>query len=230
IAGSDFSRSFIVGYGSSPARRGPAALDRAVERELSRFPATRSVCTCQVLRPRRAAWALAMSRPCVLPSAFCTASAPRTNCLSRLDGWPMHSPTDASPVPSQAPAHGSGPMRFATPSSWRTFTAYSLPVSPAHTKRNLQILRSAAIFRTRGCRGRIVFLFARSVDHIVGDLTVEALELVVNDLVGQPGRRIAVPTEERARLPCGMVIRSVGYRARPPWTAALAIREEGLCR
>jgi hypothetical protein len=25
-----------------------------------------------------------------------------------------------------------GPMRFATPSSWRTFTTYSLPVSPAH--------------------------------------------------------------------------------------------------
>jgi hypothetical protein len=48
--------------------------------------------------------------------------------LSRLDGWPAHTPADASPVPLQAPAHGSGPMRFATPSSWRTFTAYSLPV------------------------------------------------------------------------------------------------------
>jgi len=52
--------------------------------------------------------------------------------LSRLNGWPMHSPTDASPAPSREPAHGSGPMRFATPSSWRTFTTYSLPVSPAH--------------------------------------------------------------------------------------------------
>src|SRR5262244_3340442 len=31
IAGSDFSRSCIVGYGSSPSRRGPAALDRAVD-------------------------------------------------------------------------------------------------------------------------------------------------------------------------------------------------------
>src|SRR5215813_8206240 len=46
----------------------------------------------------------------------------------------MHSPADASPTPSREPAHGSGPMRFATPSSWRTFTTYSLPVSPAHTK------------------------------------------------------------------------------------------------
>jgi hypothetical protein len=40
----------------------------------------------------------------------------------------MHSPTDASLAPSRVPAHGSGPMRFATPSSSRTFTAYSLPV------------------------------------------------------------------------------------------------------
>ena len=37
--------------------------------------------------------------------------------LSRLNGWPAHTPTDASPVPSRTPAHGSGPMRFATPSS-----------------------------------------------------------------------------------------------------------------
>ena len=41
----------------------------------------------------------------------------REEGLSRLNGWPMHSPTDASPEPSQEPAHGSGPMRFATPSS-----------------------------------------------------------------------------------------------------------------
>jgi hypothetical protein len=57
----------------------------------------------------------------------------RNEGLSRLDGWPMHTPADASPAPPQVPAHGSGPMRFATPSSWRTFTAYSLPVSPAHS-------------------------------------------------------------------------------------------------
>jgi hypothetical protein len=35
--------------------------------------------------------------------------------LSRLNGWPMHSPTDASPTPSRTPAHGSGPMWTATP-------------------------------------------------------------------------------------------------------------------
>ena len=28
--------------------------------------------------------------------------------FSRLNGWPMRSPADASPTPSRAPAHGSG--------------------------------------------------------------------------------------------------------------------------
>ena len=41
----------------------------------------------------------------------------REEGLSRLNGWPAHTPADASPVPSRAPAHGSGPMRFASPSS-----------------------------------------------------------------------------------------------------------------
>src|SRR5262245_24540468 len=82
-------------------------------------------------------------------SALSTASAPGIMNLSRLNGWPMHSPTDASPVPSQAPAHASGPMRVATPSrkglspstpcrfhrrteriSFYSFLAPSLPIFP----------------------------------------------------------------------------------------------------
>jgi hypothetical protein len=30
--------------------------------------------------------------------------------LSRLNGWPMHPPVNASPCPSRATAHDSGPM------------------------------------------------------------------------------------------------------------------------
>src|SRR5882757_7752475 len=41
----------------------------------------------------------------------------------------MRSPVNASPTPSRTPAHDSGPMWFATPSSWGTRTPYSLPVS-----------------------------------------------------------------------------------------------------
>jgi hypothetical protein len=67
--------------------------------------------------PRRAVWALALSRPSVLPSVTGTTSAPRMRVLSRLNGWPMRSPVNASPIPSRVSAHDSGSMRFAAPSS-----------------------------------------------------------------------------------------------------------------
>jgi hypothetical protein len=116
MAGSDFSRPCITGYGSSPSRCGPAARCRRPD---TRSPGSRtgSIRTCQGLRPRRVEQALAISRPSVLPSAMRTASAPGATVLSRLNGWPMLTPTDASPPLSRATAHGSGPMRIATPSS-----------------------------------------------------------------------------------------------------------------
>ena len=75
-----------------------------------RSPGSRakSVRTCQCLRPRRAVWALALSRPSVLPSVTGTTSAPGMRVLSRLNGWPMRSPANASPIPSRASAHDSG--------------------------------------------------------------------------------------------------------------------------
>src|SRR5919108_5353715 len=67
----------------------------------------RSFCTCQVLRPRRAARILRWCVRNVLPSALETASAPG-DWLSRLNGWPMPSPTDASSASLRTPTHGSG--------------------------------------------------------------------------------------------------------------------------
>ncbi len=37
--------------------------------------------------------------------------------VSRLNGWPLRTPPDASPTPSRVPTYGLGPMWFATPSS-----------------------------------------------------------------------------------------------------------------
>jgi hypothetical protein len=51
---------------------------------------------------------LAMAPPLMLPSVSSTTSAPRTNKLSRLDGWPICSPTDVSTTPSRAPPTARG--------------------------------------------------------------------------------------------------------------------------
>ena len=82
----------------------------------------------------------------MLPSAKATASAPGI-ILTRLDGWPMHSPTDASPLALRPAMHGSGPMWIAIPSSYRTFTDYSLPVS-----------RPGRKFRPRAVEGNVASL------------------------------------------------------------------------
>ena len=86
---------------------------------IARSPGSRarSVRTCQGLRPRRAGRALAITRPSVLPSAVSNDVGTRDqNFRGSMAG--LHaSPADASPTPSRMPAHGSGPMWFATPSS-----------------------------------------------------------------------------------------------------------------
>jgi hypothetical protein len=46
--------------------------------------------------------------PSVLPSMILNTSAPETILFSRLNGWPMRSPVNASPASSQMPPHDSG--------------------------------------------------------------------------------------------------------------------------
>ena len=107
------------------ADRSPPGLARG-----SRSPGfrSRSLRTCQGLGPRRTGNALALTRIPVSPSAVTTASASRL-ILSRLNGWPMRTPADASPPASRPTTHGSGPMWFAIPSSQWTCTTYSSPAS-----------------------------------------------------------------------------------------------------
>src|SRR4029077_17924817 len=99
--------------------RARAALTLSRRWSTVRPPGSRagSVRACQVLRPRQVAQVLALALLGILPSATQTASAPGISFLSRLNGWPARSPADASPTPSRMPAHGSGPMWIATPSS-----------------------------------------------------------------------------------------------------------------
>ena len=124
--------------------------------------------TCQVLRPRRAVWVLAFTRPSVLPSAFATASAPGITIFARLNGWPVCSSTDASPPSSRATAHGSRPMWLATPSSYRTCTDYSLPVSRRTAK--VSVRYPALGFLTRSSSPHIAHDLCKSDGGPTGEI------------------------------------------------------------
>ena len=54
--------------------------------------------------------------------------------------------------------------------------------------------------------------FCVSPVAILGDGKVEAVEIVRNKLVDEERPDPRRPTEERETIPCGIVLRSVGYR------------------
>jgi ferredoxin/flavodoxin---NADP+ reductase len=81
-----------------------------------------------------------------------------------------------------------------------------------HTQRNMDVLREFAAREPSGKPLVVRFAFFRSPVAIHGDTKVESVELVRNRLEEQNGRLVAVPTDERETLGCGLVFRSVGYR------------------
>jgi len=60
-----------------------------------------------------------------------------------------------------------------------------------------------------------VLRFLVSPVAIIGDERVEAIEIVHNELVVEGGRIVARPTGELETIPCGLVLRSVGYQGVP---------------
>jgi ferredoxin--NADP+ reductase len=84
-----------------------------------------------------------------------------------------------------------------------------------NTQRNLAVLREFAAREPKGKPVLIRFLFFRSPVALHGENRVESIELVRNRLEEQNGRPVAVPTDERETLECGLVFRSVGYRGVP---------------
>lgn len=101
-------------------------------------------------------------------------------------------------------------------------------VSPA-AERNLAVLREYAAAGANGKSHRIVLRFLRSPAEICGerdDGPVQHLRVVTTRL-GEDGR--ATPTGEEESIPCGLVIRSIGYRGTPQ--AGMPFDEErGLIR
>ena len=79
-------------------------------------------------------------------------------------------------------------------------------------KRNFDLLEEYAAREPEGKPRRIVLRFLVSPVAILGDDRVEAIEIVRNELVEENGRVVARPTGETETIPCGLVLRSVGYQ------------------
>ena len=92
-------------------------------------------------------------------------------------------------------------------------SAAALEEDRERARRNVELLREYAA-RPAGGKPRTIRLrFLVSPVAILGDERVEAVEVVRNRLEqDERGRIVAVPTDERETIPCGIVFRSVGYR------------------
>src|SRR6266516_2039937 len=84
-----------------------------------------------------------------------------------------------------------------------------------NARRNIEVLREFAERAPTGKPVTVRFLFFRSPLALHGDPSVEAVELVRNRLDERDGRLVAVPTDERETIECGLVFRSVGYHGVP---------------
>jgi ferredoxin--NADP+ reductase len=82
----------------------------------------------------------------------------------------------------------------------------------AMAQRNLAVLREVAATPPSGKPRTITLRFCTSPVAVLGGERVEAVEVVRNELVddGRGGLR-ASPTDGREVIPCGAVLRSVGY-------------------
>jgi ferredoxin--NADP+ reductase len=81
-----------------------------------------------------------------------------------------------------------------------------------NAERNLAVLREFAARKPSGKPKTVRLRFLLSPTAIHGDERVETIELVRNRLEAHDGREVAVPTDERETLECGLVFRSIGYR------------------
>jgi len=83
----------------------------------------------------------------------------------------------------------------------------------AIARRNVELLREVAVRLPTGKSKALRLRFCVSPVAILGDGRVEAVEVVRNALVADASGRIrSVPTDEGEVIPCGLVLRSVGYR------------------
>jgi ferredoxin--NADP+ reductase len=79
-------------------------------------------------------------------------------------------------------------------------------------RRNMDVLREFAARTPEGKQRAVRLRFRVSPVSILGEEHVEGVEVVYNRLEADASGRVrAVPTDERERIPCSVVFRSVGY-------------------
>jgi ferredoxin--NADP+ reductase len=88
----------------------------------------------------------------------------------------------------------------------------ALELDRDRARRNFDLLEEYAAREPEGKARRIVLRFLVSPVAILGEECVEAVEIVRNELVEEDGRIVARPTGETETIPCGLVLRSVGYQ------------------
>ncbi len=91
-------------------------------------------------------------------------------------------------------------------------SARMLELDRDRARRNVDLLEEYAARSLEGKPRRIVLRFLASPVALLGDEQVEAVEVVRNELVEEGGRIVARPTGEHETIPCGLVLRSVGYQ------------------
>jgi len=96
-----------------------------------------------------------------------------------------------------------------------TASKQELELDRDRARRNFELLQEYAAREPVGKARRIVLRFLVSPVAIIGDERVEAIEIVHNELVVEGGRIVARPTGELETIPCGLVLRSVGYQGVP---------------
>jgi ferredoxin--NADP+ reductase len=88
----------------------------------------------------------------------------------------------------------------------------------ATSRRNVELLRKYAAAEPRGQTHSLVLRFLRSPLEVLTDAAdrAVAVRVGVNRIEqADDGRLVAVPTGEEETIPCGLVLRSIGYRGRP---------------
>ncbi len=149
------------------------------------------------------------------PAAAAIAAAPITEILMLGRRGPVQAAFTPPELKELGELAGCEPIVDAAELELDAASAAALELDRERARRNVDLLQEYAGQPRQGKPRRIVLRFLVSPLAILGDDHVEAIEVVRNELVEEEGRIVARPTGETETIPCGLVLRSVGYQGVP---------------